>query len=114
MHEHGITNEVVHQIVHACEDKGITCPKKIIVELGLLTTYKKDPVLFYFEAHKKNISLLKDATLEIIEVQGKIKCKDCGEINIVDPSPLLLCPICDSANVEIIDGDKIIIKKIIT
>ena len=66
MHEHSITNEVVHQIIHILEDEKVNKPvKKIHVELGLLTGYKKEPVLFYFESFKKNHELLKNSELFI-------------------------------------------------
>ncbi|MBN2053022.1 hydrogenase maturation nickel metallochaperone HypA [Candidatus Woesearchaeota archaeon] len=112
MHEHGITDEVVHQILHACEDENITNPKKIVVELGMLTTYKKEPIMMYFEAHKKEIGLLKNAKLEIIEIPGKILCNDCKKKSKIEPSPLIICPKCQSTNVKILQGDKVIIKEI--
>ncbi|MBR9690722.1 hydrogenase maturation nickel metallochaperone HypA [Candidatus Woesearchaeota archaeon] len=112
MHEHSITNEVVHQIVHACEDKDIT-PKKIKVKLGVLTTYKKDSVLLYFEGHKKEIDILKDCELDIEEVPGKIVCNECKKESKVEPSPLILCPFCDSADIKVIQGDKVVIAEII-
>ena len=107
MHEHGITNEVVHQILHYCEDYNIKNPKEVNVELGMLTTYKKDPVLFYFESAKENYPILKNAVLNIKEIQGKIKCETCKKENDVESSPLILCPNCDSQNVTIIQGKKI-------
>lgn len=112
MHEHGITDEVVHQIVHSCEDEGIANPKKIIVKLGLLTTYRKEPVLFYFEGHKRELDILKNAELIIEEIEGKIICNNCRKESVVESSPLILCPKCDSEKVEIIQGKDIIIESI--
>lgn len=112
MHEHHITNEVVHKILHACEDEGIINPKKIVVSLGLLSGYKKEPVLYYFECHKSTIEMLKNATLEIIEVQGKIYCNNCKKENLVEYHPLILCPTCNSLNVEILSGKEISIDNI--
>ena len=111
MHEHKITNEVVHQIVHACEDRNIK-PKRIVVELGNLTTYKKDPVLFYFESAKKELDILSDAELEIIEVPGKILCNECEKEHVVESSPLILCPSCESVDIVVLEGNKIVIKEI--
>ena len=109
MHEHGITNEVIHQILHYCEDNDIRNPKRINVELGMLTTYKKDPVLFYFEGAKEKYPILKNAVLNIKEIKGKICCNNCKKENYVESSPLILCPICDSADIKIIQGKDIII-----
>lgn len=112
MHEHSITNEIVHQIVHACEDNSITSPKRIVVELGTLTTFKKEPLLHYFKAHKKEIALLKDAELEVLEIRGRVRCKDCDEESDVEPEPLVICPKCGSMDVEVIQGGEVIIKEI--
>lgn len=112
MHEHHITNEVVHQILHACEDEGIISPKKIVVSLGLLSGYKKEPVLYYFEGHKNSIKTLKDATLEIIEIEGKIYCNNCKKENQVDYQPIILCPNCNSSNVKVLEGKEIAIIEI--
>jgi hydrogenase nickel incorporation protein HypA/HybF len=112
MHEHNITNAVVHTIIHECEDHNLKNPKKITVELGLLTSYKKDSLLFYFEGIKKDIATLKDAELNIIEIPGKIKCKKCKKESIVEPSPLILCPLCQSANVKVLQGKDVVIKDI--
>lgn len=112
MHEHHITNEVVHRILHACEDEGIDNPKKIVLSLGLLTGYKQDSVLFYFEGHKHDISLLKNASLEIIEVDGKIHCNDCKKNYDIEPLPMLLCPKCSSSTVKVLQGNEIKILKI--
>lgn len=112
MHEYGITNEVVHQILHACENNKIDYPKIISVELGELTTYQKESVLFYFESFKKNNDKLKEAILKIKMIKGKIKCNACKKESIVKPMPLILCPKCSSLDTEVLDGNKIIIKEI--
>ncbi len=112
MHEHTITNAVVHQILHACEDSGMSNPKKIVVELGELTSYKKESVLFYFDSIRKNHSILDKAQLDIIEVSGKIFCNACGKGSLVSASPLIICPKCESADVQIISGKDVVVKEI--
>ena len=112
MHEHSITNQVVHQILHACEDAGMGNAKKISVELGLLTGYKADSVLFYFDSIKKDWNIIKDAELNIIEIPGKILCRSCKKELIVESSPLILCPNCESTNVKVLQGKDVVIKSI--
>ena len=107
MHEYGITNEVVHRILHECEDKDIKQPKKILVELGELTSYKKESVLFYFENFKKENEILRNATLEIKMIKGRIKCNNCKKESVVEPSPIYLCPSCESVDVEVLQGNSI-------
>jgi len=109
MHEHNITNEVVHQILHECEDRGITKPKQIVVELGTLTGYKKESVLFYFDSIKKEEPLLKNAKLHIVEIPGKIFCKICKKEYMIEPLPIQLCPNCNTTNVKVLQGKDIAI-----
>ncbi len=112
MHEHNITNEVVHQVLHACEDSGVKNPKIIKLNLGLLSGYKKDPILFYFEQIKKEYAMIRDAKLEITEISGKIFCGSCKKIYEVEPSPIQICPECDSTEVRILQGKDITITEI--
>lgn len=113
MHEHGITNAVVHQIIHACEDSGMTNPRRIVVELGELTTYKKESVLFYFESIKKDYPILSDAELDIVEIPGKIFCNACGKGSDVRvASPIMFCPKCESSDVQVISGKDVVVKEI--
>jgi hydrogenase nickel incorporation protein HypA/HybF len=113
MHEYNITNDVVHQVLHACEDSKISKPKKISVEIGELTTYKKDSVLFYFESFKKDNDILKDANLEIKIIKGRVRCNFCKKESTVEPLPIILCPKCSSLDIDIIEGNEIRIKGII-
>lgn len=122
MHEHGITNAVVHQILHACEDNHIKNPKRITIQLGALTSYKKESLKFYFEKAKQDFPILKNAVLDIFDIPGRVSCNSCGKESdasldesgnlTISSVPLILCPNCKSADIKIIQGNDVIIRKI--
>ncbi len=70
MHELSITRQLIEMITKECESK-IKKVKAITAELGQLTSYKKEPVLFYFDALKKDSPLVRNAKLLINETEGK-------------------------------------------
>ena len=111
MHELAVTKNIIEMILSESRKNNIT-PRLINAELGMLTTYKKDPILFYFDAMKKEHSLLSDSTLIIKEIKGKIRCKDCNKESNVTEQYLLFCPECNSFNITIIEGKDFKIRNI--
>jgi hydrogenase nickel incorporation protein HypA/HybF len=112
MHELSATNHLIELISNECQINKIKSPKKIIVELGMLTTYKKDPILFYFDLIKKDIKLLKNSKLVIKEVKGKILCNKCKKESVINEAIMIFCQKCNSGDVEIINGKDLILKEI--
>ncbi|MFH0874647.1 MAG: hydrogenase maturation nickel metallochaperone HypA [archaeon] len=113
MHELSITKALVTKIIRECKEKKIKKPKKIMLELGMLTNYKKEPIVFYYGIMKKEETLLKETELQFKEIKGKIRCNECKKINLVNEPILVYCKECKSGNVKIIQGRNFIIKKII-
>ena len=103
MHELDITKSLVKAIEKYSKE-----PKEVIVELGVLSTYSKEPILFYFENFKKG-----DTKLVINEIPGKLHCKDCQKHSEVDNALMMMCPECESINIDVIDGKDVKIKEII-
>ena len=108
MHELLVTQSIVTEIL-----KKTKKPKRIVVDIGTLTTYKKEPILMYFEVLKEDVPEIKNAVLEVNEVRGKIMCDTCKQESFVDSPLLLLCPHCDNAsNTRVVDGGEMIIKSV--
>ena len=107
MHELSITQELIRKIL-----KESKYPKKVVIELGDLTSYKKEPLLFYFDALKKDEERLKDAKIQIIQVPGKILCKGCNKESLTGYAVMLFCPECKSPDIEIIAGKDVLLKEI--
>ena len=112
MHELSVTKSLIDIIDSECRENRIT-PKKIIAELGTLTSFKPDPIIFYYDILKKENSLLRDSILVIESVQGKIKCNECKKESMLEDNIMIFCPKCKSSDVEIISGRDFKLKEVI-
>jgi len=104
MHELAVTKQLIDLVIKECRKNNLEKPKQIITELGELTTYKKDPIIFYYSILKKEMPILSSAELVVHEVKGIIKCKKCSKESSIDSLYMILCPSCDSNDVEIMQG----------
>ncbi len=111
MHEMAVTKAIAEMIVKESKKNSIK-PKKAVLELGQLTNYKKDSILFFFDIIKKDEPLLNNTVLEINEKQGIVQCNDCKKQSKVEEAIMIFCPECESSNVEIIDGKEFKLIKI--
>ena len=113
MHEYAATVELVELAIRECERNNATHPTKLVVELGDLTTYKSEPIQFYYSILKSEHSLLSDTELEIVEVQGEMRCKQCNTQSEIEDLFLQKCPTCDSVEMDIVAGRDFRLKEII-
>jgi hydrogenase nickel incorporation protein HypA/HybF len=113
MHELSITKQLIQNILHECKINNIKKPKKIQIELGILTTYKKDPILFYYNQLKKEISLLNNSNLDVLKINGELFCNNCNNTSSIIEPFMIFCPICESLNIKITKGKEFNLKKII-
>lgn len=113
MHELGVTRSIIETIIRESKKNNIL-PKIAVVELGTLTTYKKDSIGFYFEALKKEqgYEMLNKAKLQIVEVPGQLVCNKCKKITDIKDNILIMCRNCDSDDVVITKGRDVIIREI--
>ena len=103
MHEIAITKEIIRILEEECLKNKII-PKKIKLELGSITNFKEDPIRHYFEILTKGHSHLSNSQLDIVNVQGKVRCKDCKKETLIEDPYIVLCQECESFNVDIIEG----------
>ena len=113
MHELAVTQSLIKSVLIELEKNAIKNPKSVVVELGLLTSYAKDSILFYYELIVKDIPQLSHVDLIIHEVPGKIVCRECNKEQLIEDPYLIFCKQCHSTNVEIMQGKEFMIKKII-
>jgi hydrogenase nickel incorporation protein HypA/HybF len=113
MHEFLAAKNLIELTENECSQHKIQRPKKIIAELGSLQSYKKDPILFYFDILKKESSVLQNCKLELEEITAKMKCNSCKKISEVTQPYLLFCGYCNSNDIEIICGKDFKLKKIV-
>lgn len=103
-----ITEDLIRMIVQANQEqnrnKGNFKISYVLCELGKLTTYKQEPILFYYDILKKDVDFLKDSTLKINVINGKIICNKCKKKTEIDEPFELFCSKCNSDDVKIIQG----------
>jgi len=114
MHELTVTNTLVQMVLSECQQKKISHPQNIIVDLGLFTSYSKDSLLFYYDILKQEIPLLKDTALLIHEIPGKIQCNTCKHRSALKDPYMVLCPLCHSSDVAIVSGREFMLREIET
>ena len=102
MHEFGIAQsllEIVEQEALPYKGARVTRIKLLI---GKLSGVMPDALRFAFEALRIG-GITEEAFLEIEEMPLRIKCSQCGKKSILN-DPFLICPQCESKDVEIIAG----------
>ena len=82
--------------------------KKINLELGKLVAVDRHALLFSFDVIAKN-TLVSDAQLNIIEVEGKARCNDCG-YSFALLERYFSCTECKAYSLSIIEGEELRIK----
>jgi hydrogenase nickel incorporation protein HypA/HybF len=104
MHELGIVQEVVALVSDHARRK-VT---RVVLEIGRLSAVLPDAVRFCFDLCTEG-TLLEGAQLEIIQVPGKARCRDCGAEVLLD-RPFGRCA-CRGSNLEWTSGQELKIKE---
>jgi hydrogenase nickel incorporation protein HypA/HybF len=105
MHELGITQNIVEIVAdHAQKSKVY----KVTLEIGKLSAIMPDAVRFCFDSCCKN-TVLEGATLEIIEIPGLARCRQCGAEFTLE-QPFGICS-CGSIELDLISGEELKIKE---
>jgi len=105
MHELGIAQEIVSIVADRAEGARV---KRVILEVGKLTLIVPDALRFCFDLCT-NDTVVEGAKLEIREIPGRARCRDCGSEMVFD-EPFGLCG-CGGANLEWLAGDELMIKE---
>ena len=111
MHELGVLNSMVHTIERIVKEQNVTEVSKLVIEVGELSGI----VPRYLEQSWPAASyktFMENTELELIVIPGIVKCKGCGRVfNAVYSD--LCCPECGGSDMEILEGDDMIIKEIV-
>lgn len=99
MHELSLTQSIVDAVADRLGDAKVT---SVRLEIGKLSGVVVDSIRFCFDLVTDGTSL-QGARLDIDEPSGACRCRECGEEFGVD-DPIVLCPACDGANVEVLSG----------
>lgn len=105
MHELGITQEIVAIVSERARGKKV---RRVVVEIGKLCAVLPDAVRFCFDLCNQGTPA-EGAELEIVEISGRARCRQCGTEMILD-RPFGRCS-CSGTDLEWLAGEELKIKE---
>ncbi|MEA5618238.1 hydrogenase maturation nickel metallochaperone HypA [Cronbergia sp. UHCC 0137] len=106
MHELGITQNIIAIVSEHAQGQKV---EKVVLEIGKLSAIMPEAVKFCFDICAQG-TIVEGAILEIIEITGMAKCRQCGA-TIVLEKPFGVCK-CGSVQLDLITGEELKIKEI--
>lgn len=106
MHEVGITQTIVDIVAENAKGAKV---QRVSLEIGKLAAIMPDAIKFCFDVCSQG-TVLEGATLEIIEIPGLARCRQCGAKVTIEES-YSICD-CGSMELDIISGEELKIKEI--
>ena len=111
MHELGIVVKVLEQVDEVAEQYSAEKILKVTMEVGEVSTIVPDLFTDAFDWAKKRTRFAQDAELEMILIEGRTYCQNCGETyKTTDHGKQ--CPHCGSFETYLLTGDQVVIKDI--
>jgi hydrogenase nickel incorporation protein HypA/HybF len=107
MHELSITQSIVDAVVERLGDTEVS---SVRIEIGKLSGVMVDSVRFCFDMVVEGTPL-QGARLVVDEPSGRARCRGCAE-EFGSDDPILLCPACGSADVDVLAGRDLRIKSV--
>jgi hydrogenase nickel incorporation protein HypA/HybF len=105
MHELGIAQAIVEEVSERARGARVL---RVVLQLGKLAAVLPDALQFCFDLAAQETPLA-GASLEIIEVPGRARCRECGGDVQLD-RPFGRCA-CGSTSLEWLAGEELIIKE---
>jgi hydrogenase nickel incorporation protein HypA/HybF len=108
MHELSITRNIVAIVSERAHGAKVT---QVTLEIGQLSAVLPDAIRFCFDVVAKG-TVLEGAQLEVIEVPGRGRCRDCGR-HVELRQLITRCP-CGSSDLARLSGEELTIKQMVT
>jgi hydrogenase nickel incorporation protein HypA/HybF len=105
MHELGIAQEIVAIVAAHARESRVT---RVVLEIGRHAMILPDAIRFCFDLCSEG-TVAEGAQLEIREIPGRARCRECGEEFALE-QPFGLCD-CGSAELQWLTGDEIKVKE---
>lgn len=106
MHELSITRNVIAIVAERAAGHRV---KRVRLQIGRLSAVMPEAVRFCFDLCAADTPVA-GATLEIDEVPGRGRCRDCGhEVGLI--APVGRCPACNGMGLQLISGQEMLIKE---
>jgi hydrogenase nickel incorporation protein HypA/HybF len=110
MHEMSLCEGMLDILKQQATQQNYSTVKTVFLEIGKLSSVEPDAMRFAFPVVTRG-SLAENATLEIIEVAGQAWCMQC-EQNVVIEQRYDGCPLCESHQLQVTDGQQMRIKEL--
>lgn len=105
MHELALARAIVGQVSAAAAPDRV---RRVVVEVGAARAVLPDALRFGFDAAALD-SNVEGATLEVVEVPWRIRCRSC-RAESTPAFPLVTCP-CGSSSADVLAGRELLIKE---
>ncbi len=106
MHEFAIARSILKIAENHLSKQRFNKIKKISVKIGCFSCIESSSLVFNFDVIKKGTAAC-DAVLAIEKESGKGRCEGCGSEFKVENLPVVRCPFCNGAGIELFGGDDV-------
>src|SRR5580693_9611973 len=104
MHELSVASAVLNTAVKHADGRRV---KHVCVHTGALRQVVPESLRFYWEIVARDTEC-EGATLELIEVQARLRCRDCDR-EWTPELPVFRCPGCGGAEVDVAAGEELLV-----
>ena len=102
MHELSVATAVLGTVLKHADGRRVTL---VNVRVGRLRQVVPESLRFYFEIVSRD-SDCEGATLELVEVEAGLRCRDCG-CQWAPDMPAFRCPACGATEVSVDAGEEL-------
>ncbi len=106
MHELAISEAIVAQVCETVDGGSVV---RVALEIGQLSAVVPDAVRFCFDLAAKG-TLVEGATLEITEIPGLARCRQCEASVALGDCAIGTCPACGGVALDLVSGQELRIK----
>ena len=108
MHELSICGSIADIVTRRAEGR----PVEIIhVRVGQLRQVVPDTLVFCWSIVSADTAL-DGSRIDIETVPARVTCRGCGATDEIGDFPILLCPRCDGADVEVVAGEEFLVTEL--
>lgn len=112
MHEFSIAENIVNLLEEVLNENNGKRVTKFTLEIGEFSNVVPEVLISAFEVLKTYKDFIKDSEVEMRSVPLLLKCNSCRE-TFKSREFVLICPFCQSYDVDAVDGTRIILREVI-
>ena len=110
MHEMAIAVELMRQLETLAQERAISCIEELTVTAGQMRQIVPEALKLAFELSAEG-TVAAGAKLNVQVVPAVARCRQCGQ-KFEPAAAWFLCPTCQQADVEMVEGNDIILTSV--